>query len=203
MVKISSCLRDRRDIQKRKGLRRKEGPREKESLRRKEGLREKESLRRKESLRKEKSLQRKGDLRKKERMYIELRACGIFAACALLFSGCTLLSEEKIKLRDLEFTVISEEKIPEQLKTIIEEKKAQPFQITYTDNKNLYICIGYGEQETGGYSIAVNELYLTDTNICVSTSLLGPEPGEKNTPAPSYPVIVIKTEFLEQTVMFE
>ena len=124
-------------------------------------------------------------------------------ACVLLFTGCALLSEEKIKLRDLDFTVISEEKIPEQLKTIIEEKKSQPFQITYTDNKNLYICIGYGEQETGGYSIAVNELYLTDPNICVSTVLLGPEPDEKNTPAPSYPVIVIKTEFLEQTVMFE
>lgn len=114
-----------------------------------------------------------------------------------------MLSDEKIKLRDLDFTVISEEKIPGQLKAIIEEKRTEPFQITYTDNKNLYICIGYGEQKTGGYSIAVNELYLTDSNICVNTSLLGPEPEEKNTEAPSYPVIVIKTEFLEQTVMFE
>ena len=91
-----------------------------------------------------------------------------------LLSACTMLSEEKIKLRDLDFTVLSEDKIPEQLKSIIEEKKAQPFQITYTDNVNLYICIGYGEQETGGDSIAVNELYLTDANIFVSTSLLGP-----------------------------
>lgn len=124
-------------------------------------------------------------------------------ACLLLFTGCTMLSDEKIKLRDLDFTVVSEEKLPDQLKTIIEEKKLQPFQITYTDNKNLYICIGYGEQTTGGYSIAVNELYLTDSNICVNTSLLGPEPEEKNTDVPSYPVIVIKTEFLEQTVMFE
>lgn len=145
----------------------------------------------------------KEHMRKKEPMNTGLGVCGVLTACILLFTGCTLLSEEKIKLRDLEFTVISEEKIPEQLKTIIDEKKAQPFQITYTDNKNLYICIGYGEQETGGYSIAVNELYLTDANICVNTSLLGPEPDEKNTPAPSYPVIVIKTEYLEQTVMFE
>lgn len=146
---------------------------------------------------------KKEGLRKKGCVEIGFRAGGILMICLLLFTGCTLLSAEKIKLRDLEFTVVSEEKIPEQLKTIIEEKKVQPFQITYTDNKNLYICIGYGEQETGGYSIAVNELYLTDSNICVSTSLLGPEPDEKNTPAPSYPVIVIKTEFLEQSVMFE
>lgn len=121
----------------------------------------------------------------------------------VIMSGCTLLSEEKIKLRDLDFTILSEEKIPEQLKAILEEKKGAPFQLTYTDNENLYICIGYGEQETGGYSITVNELYLTDTNICVSTSLLGPEPSEKSNKTPSFPFVVIKTEYLEQTVIFE
>lgn len=128
---------------------------------------------------------------------------GILAVCMLFMGGCTLLSQEKIKLRDLDFTVLSEEKIPEQLVAVIEEKKGNPFQITYTDNANLYICIGYGEQETGGYSIAVDELYLTDTNICVSTTLLGPEASEKSNKTPSYPYIVIKTEFLEQTVTFE
>lgn len=124
-------------------------------------------------------------------------------ACTFLLGGCTLLSEEKIKLRDLEFTVLGEEKIPEQLAAIIEEKKKEPFQITYTDNANLYICIGYGEQETGGYSIAVNELYLTDTNIVVNTSLLGPEVPSQENKTPSSPYIVIKTEYLEQTVTFE
>lgn len=133
----------------------------------------------------------------------KIRFCGLVIACMLLFGGCTMMSEEKIKLRDLDFTVLGEEKIPEQLLPIIEEKKASPFQITYTDNANLYICIGYGEQETGGYSIAVNELYLTDTNIVVSTNLLGPEPSDKENPQPSYPYIVIKTEYLEQTVTFE
>lgn len=128
---------------------------------------------------------------------------GILAVCMVLLGGCTLLSEEKIKLRDLDFTVLGEEKIPEQLMTIIEERKKEPFQVTYTDNANLYICIGYGEQETGGYSIAVNELYLTDSNIVVSATLLGPEPTEQENRTPSYPYIVIKTEYLEQTVTFE
>lgn len=128
---------------------------------------------------------------------------GVLLAAVMLLSGCTLLSEEKIKLRDLDFTVLSEEKIPEELKTVLEEKKSAPFQITYTDNKNLYICVGYGQQETGGYSIAVEELYLTDSNICVNTSLLGPEGSEKGEKSPSYPYIVLKTEFLEQTVVFE
>lgn len=128
---------------------------------------------------------------------------GILVAACVLLSGCTLLSEEKIKLRDLDFTVLSEEKIPEELKTILEEKKSAPFQITYTYKQNLYICVGYGEQETGGYSIAVEDLYLTDANICVNTSLLGPDGSEKGEKSPSYPFIVLKTEFLEQTVIFE
>ena len=67
----------------------------------------------------------------------------------------------------------------------------------------LYICSGYGEQATGGYSIAVNELYLTDTAIYVSTSLLGPESADKSNKTPSYPYIVIKMEYLDQTVIFE
>lgn len=112
-------------------------------------------------------------------------------------------STERIKLRDLDFTVLSEEKIPEELKTIVEERKAENFKLTYSDKQYLYICIGYGEQETGGYSIAVNELYLTDNAIYVSTSLLGPEASEKSNKTPSYPYIVIKTEFLDQTVIFE
>lgn len=125
---------------------------------------------------------------------------------ALLFvclTGCTFMSEERVKLKDLDFTVLSEEKIPGELMKIIEEKKQEPFRITYSDNEFLYICVGYGAQETGGYSIAVNELYLTDTAVYVNTSLLGPSPEEKNQRVVSHPYIVIKTDFLDQTVMFE
>ncbi len=129
--------------------------------------------------------------------------CLLAVTAAAMLSGCTFLSEERIKLRDLDFTVLSEEKIPEELMSIIEEKKKEPFQITYTDKEYLYICVGYGEQATGGYSIAVNELYLTDTAVYASTSLLGPESADKNNATPSYPCIVIKTEYLDQTVIFE
>ena len=129
--------------------------------------------------------------------------CAAMVVCTLLLVSCAFLSEETIKLRDLDFTVLSEEKVPEELLTIIEEKKSMPFQITYSDNEYLYICVGYGEQETGGYSIAVNELYLTESSICVNTSLLGPDVSEKGNKTPSYPYIVLKTEYLDQTVIFE
>ena len=108
-------------------------------------------------------------------------------------------------LRDLDFTVLSEEKIPEELKTVIAEKGTEPFQLTYSDNQNLYISIGYGEQKTGGYSIAVDALYLTDDAIHVSTSLLGPDiTGQKEGAGkPSTPYIVLKTELLDKTVLYD
>lgn len=142
-------------------------------------------------------------MKKKWREWKAGRMLFLLFAVTLLFTGCSFLSNEKIKLRDLDFTVLSEEKIPQELKGIIEEKKEAPFQITYTDKANLYICVGYGKQESGGYSIAVDELYLTQENICAATTLLGPKTTDKSRQVPSYPYIVIKTEFLEQAVIFE
>lgn len=120
-----------------------------------------------------------------------------------LLCGCSINSSERVKLRDLDFTVLSEEKLPEELKTVLEERRAEPFKLTYSDKDYLYICIGYGEQETGGYSIAVNELYLTDNAVYVNTSLLGPDAAERENKSPSYPYIVLKTEYLDETVVFE
>ena len=120
-------------------------------------------------------------------------------------TGCGMSGEGNIKLRDLDFTVLSEEKIPEELKTVIAEKGREPFRLTYSDNQNLYISIGYGEQKTGGYSIAVDELYLTDDAVHVSTSLLGPDiTGQKSGAGkPTTPYIVIKTELLDKTVIYD
>lgn len=127
--------------------------------------------------------------------------CGVL--CCLILAGCTMVSREKVKLKDLEFTVLGEEMIPEELKSIIDEKKKEPFSLTYADREHLYICIGYGEQETGGYSIAVEELYLTEDAAYVDTTLLGPEASEKQNKTPSYPYIVIKTNQLEVPVIFQ
>lgn len=128
---------------------------------------------------------------------------GIAALC--LFMGCAKERNPLEKIKDLEFTVLAEDNIPDELKEVIEEKKGNTFKVTYQDNGFLYICIGYGEQVSGGYSITVNDLYLTENAIYVDTTLLGPDPADgaaakKN--APSYPYIVIKTEFVDKPVVF-
>jgi len=63
--------------------------------------------------------------------------------------------------------------------------------------------VGFGKQAGGGYSIAVNDLYLTDNSIVLDTELIGPEKGENMGTEPSYPFIVIKTEMSELPVVFQ
>ena len=46
--------------------------------------------------------------------------------------GCKVVEEESPKIRDLEYVLVGEELIPEQLKSILEEKKENPFQLTYS-----------------------------------------------------------------------
>lgn len=123
--------------------------------------------------------------------------------CLPLLAGCSMLSEERVKLQDLGFTVVSEEKIPQELKTIIDEKKADPFKLTYSDAEYLYIVIGYGQQESGGYSVAVNDLYLTEEAIYVNTTLLGPENSDTGNRVPSTPYIVLKMDYMDKPVVFE
>ena len=122
---------------------------------------------------------------------------------AVLAGGCKISKDDGKKVRDLEFNVVGESDVPEELKQIIGEKVLQPFKLTFNDEQNLYIVVGYGPQSTGGYSIAVNELYLTENSIVIDTELLGPGSGENPAPETSYPYIVVKTENLENPVIFQ
>lgn len=136
----------------------------------------------------------------------------LFVWFTMLFAitGCGIKEKKgNERIKDLEFTVLGDENIPEELKQIIEEKKEKEFKITYQDNDFLYICVGYGKQNTGGYSITVSDLYLTANSVYVDTNLIGPEPdtkelyGGQEKESSSYPYIVLKTEYLEKSVVFD
>ena len=98
---------------------------------------------------------------------------------------------------------LSLQELPEELSKLISEKVSQPFKLTYTDDKNLYIAVGYGAQPTGGYSISIRELYLTENSIVLATELMGPEKGEDPGTEKSFPYIVLRTELLEEPVIFK
>ncbi len=127
----------------------------------------------------------------------------LLCACTMLGTACTKEHTSMERLRDLEYTVLGNEEVPEELTKIIDERKEQEFKLTYSDGEYLYIVVGYGEQSTGGYSIRVNDAYLTSNALYCDTSLIGPNKEAEVQKAVSYPYIVIKTEYIDMRVVFE
>ncbi len=136
-------------------------------------------------------------------MTLKRMVIALFVPMILLISACVTTEAPVEKIRDLDFTVMTDANIPEELLKNLEEQKAEAFTFTYADGEHMYICIGYGEQMTGGYSITVNELYLTEDAIYVDTSLMGPTPEEASVQATSYPYIVLQTEYIDKAVIFQ
>lgn len=135
-----------------------------------------------------------------------MKRTGILLAVFLLtgwLTACTTSVQQSESQDDMEFTVVSEDRLPEELKEIVEGKKESAFKLTYADEGYLYICTGYGKQDSGGYSITVDSLYETENAIYVNTNLLGPKAGSASGNSPSYPYIVIKVEFRDKTVVFD
>lgn len=135
----------------------------------------------------------------KKAIYI---CCACLAVMCML-TGCKKAASGPQKLRDLELTVVAKENLPPELLQIIEEKKEQPFKFTFQDGENLYICVGYGMQESGGYSITVEDLFLAENAIYAKTCLIGPGPDVVQDGVCSYPYIVMKTEYLDYSVVFD
>ncbi len=129
--------------------------------------------------------------------------CFFLVILMLMLSGCKMIKVENVRVEDLDYTVVRERDIPETLMTLIQEKKAKPFEATYEHEGYLYIVRGYGKQETGGYSITVSDLYLGKNAIYVEMDLVGPETAEQKTEGASYPYIVLKLEGRTESVYFQ
>lgn len=127
----------------------------------------------------------------------------LFLGILLFLSGCSIEKTDRNKIKDLEFVLTEDSQIPEELKVLIEEKKTKEFKMTFDTGDSRYIVVGYGTQQTGGYSISVDELYLTENAIYMNTNLIGPSKGEAVSQVESYPYVVIKTEYIDKSVVFE
>ena len=141
-----------------------------------------------------------------KRVLALLGILAVFAAGCIGFTGCRGGSGDTEKIRDLEFTVTGISTFWSAATVwaeLIGKKREKPFKLTYADGQDMYIVIGEGPQTGGGYSITVKELYLTENSVVIRTELLGPEKGEATGTDPSYPVLIVKTEFLEEPVVFQ
>jgi hypothetical protein len=129
--------------------------------------------------------------------------CIFFILLIIGFYGCSADKNKPEKIADVDYTIVEDTAIPTELQQLIEEKKTQEFCLSYSEGDSLYLVVGYGQQESAGYSIAVEDLYTTQDSLYVNTELLGPEDGENAAQEVTYPWIVIKTEQCDMMVYFD
>ena len=118
-------------------------------------------------------------------------------------SGCNFIRIEEEPRKPLEYSIVKNEDLPAELAALIQEKKANEFQLTYQSEKDLFLIKGYGQQMSGGYSISVEELGVTSQAVFFRTQLIGPSDGKAVLSPPSYPYIVVKMEYQKEPVIFE
>ena len=133
-----------------------------------------------------------------------LQICGIWClSLMILLTGCEMKQVGNMAKTEVEFTVVEPDEVPSELAVIIEENKQGEIKLTYEDQGYMYLVRGYGQQKTGGYSIAVNEVFLAEDGLHVDTSLIGPPRDQEIRDEASYPYLVIKIEAQEAEVLFD
>ena len=68
----------------------------------------------------------------------------------VLLCGCVFNEGSDQKVDDWPFAVVESDELPEEILSMIDKKKEEPFQMAYHENDVTYIILGYGRQDTSG-----------------------------------------------------
>lgn len=117
--------------------------------------------------------------------------------------GCGVEKTDESKVEDIDYCIVEENDIPKELMAKIQEKKAADLKMVFENDDFVYIVRGYGEQETGGYSIQITDVYLTKNAVVFRSNLVGPSKDQVKNVVPSYPYVVLKIQNMEKNVIFE
>ncbi len=132
-----------------------------------------------------------------------LSKISLLCSMVLLLTGCICKIQTDGEKKSVTYTEVKREKIPKELKEVIEESKKSPFHIAYTDQGKTYIAEGYGTKPKTGYHIALKELYEIEDTIYIKTDLQGPEKGTKVKEIDTYPYLVIEIKEVGKRIIFE
>lgn len=138
-------------------------------------------------------------MKRTKRIFILVMA-GIFILAAL--TGCKLEETKEKKVKDLDYTVCDESKLPKELVELIHEKKKEPFKLTYRTKDYLYIVVGYGAQDRTDLNVVMTELYLTENAIFVDTDMTSIDSTTLEDNMVTYPWIAVKCELYDVQVNF-
>ena len=96
------------------------------------------------------------------------------------------------------FEILSE---PNEIKMLQNDEKLKN-KISPTDVQNSnFVILNMGEKNTGGYSIAVENVIETDKNIIITVKETEPEPGSMVTQAFTYPFCVVKINSKKEIII--
>ncbi len=143
-------------------------------------------------------------IRKKDKYktVVYLLFISVAAVFLVFMHGCGIEEIDREKIRDLEYEIVPEEEIPEEVFEKIVSQYENFSRSAYLCSDILYIVVCYGAQPTEGYSIEVDNLYESSNAIIVETTLKGPPGFEKVAENISYPYIVLKLEKNNKIVVF-
>ena len=105
--------------------------------------------------------------------------------------------------QDLEYILIDQEHLPEEMTEVLGQLKKKAFHFVYSDQGKTYLAEGYGACPKTGYTIEVKKLYETEHAVCLNTSLMGPATGEETKEITTFPYIVVEISETEKEVMFD
>lgn len=138
---------------------------------------------------------------KRIRRIFLLAMTGIFFLAVL--TGCRIETSDENKVKDLDYTICDDSKLPDELVNLINEKKKEPFKLTYRTRDYLYIVVGYGAQDRTDLNVVMTELYLTENAIFVDTDLIAVENSTLENNLVTYPWIAVKCELYDVQVNFK
>ena len=119
-----------------------------------------------------------------------------------VLTGCSVVLKTEGEWTGVEYKQMDVRDVPEDLQKEIEERKEEPFQITYRDMEYLYIAEGYGEKEESGYCIEIAECAQTEDAVYIEAILHGPG-GEGSVCETKFPFYVVRLGYTEKPVVFD
>ena len=120
--------------------------------------------------------------------------------CACQKKGETERSYENAQ--DVSFEIVSGSDVPYKDNEKIFKLKEEGFGFSYRDGDVMYTAFGFGQQNTGGYSIQVLAVKETESAIIIEAQLIAPEAEEVIVNQPSTPYMILKMANAEKDVQF-
>lgn len=147
-----------------------------------------------------------GLLHNKKKAFVQLFWSFLVVCFSFTFlAGCK--KKQEVSYEPLTFEVCTEKTMPDELFAIIENRKQNRFQITFSNQQNLYIAVGYGAHDRDNLAAVLNEIYATKQAIYVDTDLMSERHLEgESLPRGEFslcPYIVLKCDYSERPVYFK